>query len=106
MEQLCLSPVSGLQKGCRGGWRVQRQIHGQPDGPARIVRRDAGGPQPPHVSQFLPPTAEVAVYGNKTCPLKDRPRHMNGKPAPELGQFASDVLEGLTSTPKHLSSKY
>jgi dimethylhistidine N-methyltransferase len=31
---------------------------------------------------------------------------MNGKPAPELSQFASDVLEGLTSEPKHLSSKY
>ena len=31
---------------------------------------------------------------------------MNGKSAPELSKFASDVLEGLTSTPKHLSSKY
>jgi dimethylhistidine N-methyltransferase len=31
---------------------------------------------------------------------------MNGKPAPELSQFASDVWDGLTSAPKHLSSKY
>jgi len=31
---------------------------------------------------------------------------MNSSPMPELSQFAEDVLEGLSSTPKHLSSKY
>lgn len=31
---------------------------------------------------------------------------MQSSPAPELSQFASDVLEGLTSSPKQLSSKY
>src|SRR5215813_5572107 len=31
---------------------------------------------------------------------------MRSKPATEISQFATDVLEGLTATPKHLSSKY
>src|SRR5688500_8668921 len=31
---------------------------------------------------------------------------MNTSPTPELSQFAEDVLRGLTSTPKQLSSKY
>src|SRR5688572_20936323 len=31
---------------------------------------------------------------------------MKTSSTPELSQFASDVLEGLSSTPKHLSSRY
>ena len=31
---------------------------------------------------------------------------MGPSPSPELSQFAEDVLSGLSSTPKHLSSKY
>jgi len=31
---------------------------------------------------------------------------MNTSPSPELSQFASDVLAGLSASPKHLSSKY
>jgi L-histidine Nalpha-methyltransferase len=31
---------------------------------------------------------------------------MNTSPTPELSHFAEDVLRGLTSVPKHLSSKY
>ena len=31
---------------------------------------------------------------------------MNSSPTPELSQFAEDVLRGLSSTPKQLSSKY
>jgi dimethylhistidine N-methyltransferase len=31
---------------------------------------------------------------------------MQTKPAPEITQFAADVLEGLSARPKHLSSKY
>ena len=31
---------------------------------------------------------------------------MNPSPTPELSQFAEDVLQGLSSVPKHLSSKY
>jgi len=31
---------------------------------------------------------------------------MNPSPTPELSQFAEDVLQGLSSTPKRLSSKY
>ena len=31
---------------------------------------------------------------------------MGPSPSPELSQFAEDVLRGLSSTPKHLSSKY
>jgi L-histidine Nalpha-methyltransferase len=31
---------------------------------------------------------------------------MKSSTSPELSQFASDVLEGLSSTPKHLSSRY
>ena len=31
---------------------------------------------------------------------------MQSKPATEISQFATDVLDGLSATPKHLSSKY
>ncbi len=44
----------------------------------------------------------MAVYRNTALPSLN----MQRSPIPERTQFARDVLEGLSSTPKYLSSKY
>ena len=43
MDAECLSAVSGLPRHRRRARRIQRQVHDQPDGPARIIARDARG---------------------------------------------------------------
>ena len=49
--QLCALP--GLQTCCRCYRRVQRQIHGQPDGTARWQLRHAGRSHPANLPQFF-----------------------------------------------------
>ena len=48
-----LSALSGLSRRRRRARRVQRQVHDQPDGAARLLARDARGPCPRELSQFL-----------------------------------------------------
>ena len=45
MDAQRLSAVSGLSRHRRRARRIQRQVHDQPDGAARIVARDARGPR-------------------------------------------------------------
>ncbi len=42
--------------------QIQRQVHGQSDGVARLLACDAGRPFPSRLSQFLPATRTLAVY--------------------------------------------
>ena len=42
MDAQRLSAVSGLPRGRRRARRIQRQVHGRPDGAARLVARDPG----------------------------------------------------------------
>ena len=45
MDAQRLSALSGLPRGRRRARRIQRQVHGQPDGVARLLAGDAGGPR-------------------------------------------------------------
>src|SRR5690554_6470663 len=100
MDEFRLSALSGLQKSRRRGRRVQWQVHDQSDGAARRIDRNARGPQSFNVQKFLPAPLKVAIYRNQTSYL------MKESTTPERSQFATDVLEGLSATPKYLSSKY
>ena len=53
MDEQRVSSISGFHKSCRCGRRIQRQIHDQPDGPARCDRGDARGSQPADIQKLF-----------------------------------------------------
>ena len=55
------SPYPGLSRRLRRARRVQRQVHGQSDGVARLVACDARGPFPRELPQFLLSAGALAV---------------------------------------------
>ena len=55
------SPYPGYRAAVRRARRVQRQVHGQPDGAARLVARDARRPFARELSQFLLSAGALAV---------------------------------------------
>ena len=57
-----LHPVSWLSSGPGRHRRIQRQVHGQPDGPARRLQRHAARPRPPDLPEFLPSRPALAVH--------------------------------------------
>ena len=44
-------------------WGVQRQVHGQPAGAARLLACNSGRPQPYHLPQLLLSAPPLAIYG-------------------------------------------
>src|SRR5258706_7254333 len=103
MDQQCVFAVSGLQKTCRRGRRIQRQVYDQPDGASRGIGCHAAGTQPFNIQKLFPTASAMAVYGNKIGEIGS---FMDSSTSLELTTFAEDVLRGLSSTPKSLSSKY
>ncbi len=59
-------PASGRRPGARR--RVQRQVHGEPDGPARRLVRDAAVAHPRELSQLLPSRCPLAVLRHPAAP--------------------------------------
>src|SRR3954469_7060235 len=99
VDKLRIPSLPRISKSCGCSGRIQRQIHDQPDGPARSVYRHARWPQPFDISEFFPDAAALAIYRSQIG-------KMNASQSSELTQFATDVLAGLSATPKQLSSKY
>ena len=115
---------------CRRGRarRVQRQVHGQPAGVARLLACNSGRPQPYHLPQLLLSTPPLAIYGvtprrlRLTFPISSRRAGkrvlesiMNVHAAAlaqtyqldeQTSAFAGDVIGGLSQFPKRLSPKY
>ena len=55
------APIRASARGGRGR-RIQRQVHGQPDGVARRLARHAPGPCAAELSQLLPSRQALAVF--------------------------------------------
>src|SRR5580658_6059675 len=112
MDTRRLHPISRLQSAARRDRRVQRQIHGQPDGVARLVAGDAGRSLAADLSQFLLSAGALAIQRAKAFGIPTL-KHIMARPlqtalrvAPPIEaadpKFATDVLAGLTAKPKRL----
>src|SRR5690606_1086174 len=117
MDPLGLRALSRLPPGGRRGRRVQRQVHGQPDGAARRVLRHAAGPYPAELPQLLPAGRALAVLRHPP-----RGRRIRGRMAPitlkrrseapqqaaaDPGEaFAAAVHHGFSHMPKSLPAKF
>src|ERR1700677_939824 len=107
--------------------RIQRQVHGQPTGAARLVAGHARRAQPRHLSQFLLSQPPMAIH--RTAPRRLRQLISSNATAPEkrvqetvmnvhtaalaktqpfdeaTAAFASDGIDDLSQHPKPLSPK-
>ena len=66
MDAERLRPLPRLPRAGGHGRRIQRQVHGQPDGAARGILRHPGRPQPGQLPQFLLSPSTLAVH--RTAP--------------------------------------
>src|SRR5262249_14216259 len=125
MDAVELLALSGLYRLRRRARRIQRQIHDQPDGPARLLARDARWPFARDLSQLLLPGSTLAVHRPAPCGLR-RPfctdqrlrknimaalarsalRYSARYEAAASESFAEHVVHGLDDNPKWLSAKY
>src|SRR3546814_657205 len=110
-EPLCA--VSGLSPAAGRGRRIQRKVHGEPDGAARRLLCDVRRPCAGDLPELLLPTSALGV-------LRPAPRHggiMNAAAvraaavravdfAPGREPFLRDVFEGLSRQQKTLPAKY
>ena len=65
-----LFALSGLCRLRRRARRIQRQVHDQPDGAARLLARDARRPFARHLSQLLLSARALAVHRPAPCRLR------------------------------------
>src|SRR5205085_9623010 len=100
--------------------RIQRQVHGQSDGAARLIARHARRPFAPELSQFLLSAGALAIHRPAPCRLSPlthsrTERNMDvvvrsalglDRRSDELETFLADVIAGLTDTPKRPGAKY
>src|SRR6516162_554344 len=112
-QRLCALP--GLQGTAGRDRRVQRQVHDQPDGAARLVAGDAGRPFAPDLSQLFLPGGPLAVQRLAPSGIPTlsnimtravRTARRAAAPTAPASAFATDVIAGLTAKPKRLSPKY
>ncbi len=91
--------------------RVQRQVHVQPDGPARRFVRHASEPCPPNVPQFLLSGRPLAICRDSPGPGVVMTQTLAAPPVPfdcglPTSTIRADVLRGLASAVKAIPSKY
>ena len=88
------------------------EVHGQPDGVARLIAGNAGGPCAHQLSQFFLSAGALAIQ--RAAARRIRLRSSNGRARTfprtaqniEASAFEADVLAGLNATPKRVPAKY
>src|SRR6266566_4818243 len=122
MDEQLLRTVSRLQAVRRKSVGIQQQIYGQPASAPRRLVRDATRPFPDWLQELLAGGHPVSVHRNSPGPrsereLKGHPMQVAWNLESELADmpathrlststFARDVIEGLSKTPKSISSKH
>src|SRR6266550_8677879 len=104
-----LHSLSPLSCGSRSGRRVQRQVHVQPDGPARRCRGDPGRPCSAYLPQFLPALGALglrrAAAGGGSRMIGSA-RFTFHDLAPGEESFRDAVLRGLGGARKSIPCKF
>lgn len=105
MDRQRLCPLSRLPADRGYGVGVQREIHGQPDGAARLQLRHARGPCPGQLPEFFYPHQRWAFTGLRLA--EDAPVPLV-RPADEgeTARFRRDLIAGLSRSPKVASPKW
>ena len=120
MDAQRLFALSRISRGHRRARRVQRQVHGQPDGAARLLACDARRPFPPELSQLFLSAGALAIQRIAAGRLRQLNAHRTEANEATMAvqtalrqiadvaesQFAHDVMSGLSARPKRLSPKY
>src|SRR3984893_10808896 len=109
-----LHPISRLQGAIRRDRRIQRQVHGQPDGSARLVAGDAGRAFARELSQLFLSLGTLAIQRTAPGGIRTLSKPMRravqtvrrAAPAATNDPFAADVVAGLSAKPKGLPPKY
>src|SRR6202035_5055112 len=109
-----LHPISRLQGAIRRDRRIQRQVHGQPDGTARLVAGDAGRAFARELSQLFLSVGTLAIQRTAPGGIRTLSKIMvravqaarRAAPVSPNYPFAADVLAGLAAKPKSLPPKY
>ena len=83
MDPQLLFALSRLPRHRRRARGIQRQVHGQPAGAARLLACNAGRSQPYHLSQFLLSAPPLAIHGIAARRLRPDFIAPNDQSAPE-----------------------
>src|SRR5712691_8348677 len=110
MDAQRVSPLPWLSRRRRCARRIQRQIHVQPDGPARRFLRDFARAHSPDLPQFLSARKALAVHRH---PARAR-RGMIPAPQPvsvldlepATSDFLAETIMGLSASPRTLPCKF
>src|SRR3954468_15371014 len=110
MDAKRLSALPGICTGEGCAWRIQRQVHVQPNGAARRLMRHAPIPHQKYLPQLLRPQGSLAVFRHSAGCLQWRESRMtttamvnlNPKTEPAESPLAQEVRQGLADCPKHL----
>src|SRR5205823_4109411 len=86
--------------------RVQRQVHGRPDGAPRRLLPHAARSRPAHVPKLLPAVRGMADDGHPTREGRMSMAFAHEPFGGARGRFLEDVLAGLDREPKRLAPKY
>src|SRR3954462_259932 len=129
VDAIVLLALSRLSRDRRRARRIQRQVHGQPAGAARLFACNPGGAQPYYLSQLLLSAPPLAIHGTAARRLRvkfssdDKMRagqrvqesimnvHASALaeahlPDEQTTAFAREAIEDLSQQPKKLSPKY
>src|SRR4249919_3158485 len=99
MDAQCLSTLSGLSRRRGRARRIQRQVHGQSDGPARIVARNAPWPCARQLPQLLSSPGALAVQRAATCRIPlTRAQHATDQVMTALARNLTSVVEARPET--------
>ena len=97
------TPYPGYRGAARRARRIQRQVHGQSDGTARLVAGDARGPFARELPQFLLSVGTLAIQRTSACGIRtlskswhelSKPRVRAAPAARRPMPFAADVVAG------------
>src|SRR5580693_266308 len=114
MDTRRLHPISRLQGAIRRDRRIQRQVHGQPDGVARLVAGDAGRAFAHELSQLFLSVGTLAIQRTAPGGIRTLSKAMTravqaarrAAPVATNDPFAADIVAGLSAKPKSLPPKY
>ncbi len=89
--------------------RIQRQVHGEPDGAARRMRRDACGPCTSDLSQLLSARRTLDVRRNPSrggSPMNVPLLAIDDADVADRDDFRRAVLSGLGRSPRAIPAKF
>src|SRR5437899_3589958 len=109
MDRQSLYSLSGLPGAGGGDRRIQRQVHGQPDGAARRLRGHSGRSHANDLPQLLPARCAVDVRrpASGGGSVMDSPALIfDNAEAGDREEFKQAVLAGLAHTPRAIPAKF